>query len=263
MSELNQYGICRLSLIPMRMEPDHRSEMVNQLLFGEHFSVNRESDDGKWLKIMSALDRYEGWIQVEQFHEITSDYFEQVGLMDYRICTDIFSSILFNKTQVMITMGSILPISSNELFEMDEHLAFNGESKSLGQKRDADFIEQTARKYLNSPYLWGGKSPFGIDCSGLTQMVFRISGYSIPRDSSQQVVSGRHIEDFKESSPGDLIIFNDDSGKIDHVGIMIENQKIIHSSGKVRIDEITVDGIRNSDTGRITHNLHSIRRIIF
>ena len=255
------HGICRISIVSMRLEPDHRSEMVNQLLFGEHFTVLKESDDGKWIKISSAHDRYEGWIQTEQFHEISAEYFEQVGLSDYKICTDLFSSILFNKTQVNIAIGSILPISSNELFKM-EHLAFNGESKSLGQKRDAEFIEQIARKYINAPYLWGGKSPLGIDCSGYTQMVFRIAGYSIPRDSSQQVSCGRNVEDLSLALPGDLVVLSNESGVVDHVGILLENSRIIHASGKVRIDTLETDGIRNTKINKLTHHLNVIRRII-
>ena len=246
----------------MRMEADHRAELVNQLLFGEHYTVLKESEDRNWLKISSAIDRYEGWIQKEQFHQISNEYFEQVGLMDYKICTDLFSSILFQKSQVNITIGSILPISSNEIFEMDEHLAFNGESKSLGQKRDADFIEGISRKYINTPYLWGGKSPFGIDCSGFTQIVFRIAGYSIPRDSSQQAISGKQVEDFSQALPGDLLIFNNENGKIDHVGIFLEGSKVIHSSGKVRLDVLEANGIKKAESNRITHYLHGIRRII-
>lgn len=246
----------------MRLQPDHRSEMVNQLLFGEHYTVLKESDDGKWIKIISAIDRYEGWIQKEQFHQISFEYFEQVGLSDYKICLDLFSSILFNKSQVNITIGSILPITSNEIFQMDEHLAFNGESKSLGQKRDADFIDQIGRKYLNSPYLWGGKSPFGIDCSGFTQMVFRIAGYSINRDSSQQAMNGKHVEDYSHARSGDLLIFKNESGKIDHVGILLDNSMVIHASGKVRIDRFEEESIINVKTNQKTHFLHSIRRVI-
>jgi len=262
MKEDQKYGIGRISIVSMRSEPDHRSELINQLLFGEHYSVIKESDDGKWLKISSAIDRYEGWIQKEQFHEISADYYDQVGLMDYRICTDLNASILFNKTRVNITIGSILPISSNELFEMEGHLAFNGESKALGQKRDADFIEQIGRKYINTPYLWGGKSPFGIDCSGFTQMVLRIAGYSIPRDSSLQATCGRQVERIEEAHPGDLIIFNNESNKIDHVGILLDDDKIIHASGKVRIDRLIEEGIIHDEKKLITHYLNSIRRVI-
>ena len=246
----------------MRSEPNHRSELINQLLFGEHYLVLKDSDDGKWLKISSAIDRYEGWIQSEQYHQISQEYYEQVGLMDYRICTDLNTSILFNKTTVNITIGSILPISSNELFEMDGHLAFNGESKALGQKRDSDFIEQIGKKYLNSPYLWGGKSPYGIDCSGFTQMVYRIAGYPIPRDSTQQANSGRLVKGFDAARPGDLIVFADSSDKIDHVGILLEEDKILHASGRVRKDSLLSEGIFNVENKRITHYLHSIRRII-
>jgi cell wall-associated NlpC family hydrolase len=145
---------------------------------------------------------------------------------------------------------------------MEGHLAFDGDSKALGQKRDSDFIEQIGRKYINTPYLWGGKSPLGIDCSGFTQLVFRIAGYSIPRDSSQQASTGKPIENFEMAKPGDLIIFTNESNNIDHVGILLEENKIIHASGKVRIDKLVQEGIIPHEKKIISHYLHSIRRVI-
>lgn len=159
-------------------------------------------------------------------------------------------------------MGSILPIATNELFKMEEQLAFNGESKSLSQKREYDFLKQIAMKYLNAPYLWGGRSPFGIDCSGFTQNVFRICGYVLPRDASQQVKSGVVVDSLAETTPGDLAFFAGESGKITHVGIVIEENQIIHASGKVRIDGIDDRGIVHSDSGKVTHQLSSLRRIL-
>lgn len=256
------YGICRIAIVSMRMEPDHRSEQVSQLLFGEHYSVVDSSEDKKWVRISCAYDEYEGWIQKEQFHTISTEYYDQIGNSNYKISTEISSSILFNKSYRNITIGSILPISTNELFETEQHLAFGGESKSLGQKRDADFLELIARKYLNTPYLWGGRSPFGIDCSGFTQMVYRICGYMVPRDSSMQLNAGKLVSDFSSIHPGDLAILKDENGIVDHVGILLSDNKIIHASGKVQIDKFLPEGIKNMDTKLVSHHLHQIRRVI-
>lgn len=257
-----EYGICRVSLAPMRSLPDHSSEQVSQLLFGEHYTVEEFSADGAWLKIIAGYDKYEGWIQKKQHHLITVEYFEQLVNSDYKICTDVFSSILFNKNRLNILIGSILPITVNEIFKMEEQFAFNGESKSLNQRMDTEFVRQISLKYLNAPYLWGGKSPFGIDCSGFTQMVFRISGYLIPRESTQQAEHGELVKDEAKAKCGNLAFFTDDQNKIDHVGIILSDGIIIHASGYVRIDKLTDEGIINSETGALTHRMHSIRSIL-
>jgi cell wall-associated NlpC family hydrolase len=159
-------------------------------------------------------------------------------------------------------MGSIVPISNSELFKVEEQLAFNGESKSLGQKRDVEFLKAIALKYLNAPYQWGGKSPFGIDCSGFVQMVFKISGYALPRDASQQIKAGKSVKNIGESKAGDLAFFRNKENKIIHVGIIQDEDKIIHASGQVRIDHINEEGILHTDTKVYTHQLAEIRRII-
>lgn len=259
--EIGEKGIARLSIIPVRAEASDKSELVTQLLFGDHYTITGISENKKWIRIQIYFDQYEGWIDAIQHHQISEDYFNQINNSDYKICTETASTILFNKHQTNIVMGSILPIATNEIFKVEEQLAFNGEAKSLSSKRDFEFLKQTAKKYLNAPYLWGGRSPFGIDCSGFTQIVFRICGYLLPRDASQQVKKGEKvsIEDRKE---GDLVFFNNDDGKIVHVGILLEKDEIIHASGKVRIDTLNDKGILNNESQRITHKLHSIRRLI-
>ena len=159
-------------------------------------------------------------------------------------------------------MGSILPIAHTELFDLEEQFAFNGESKNLGQKRDYDFIRTIAIKYLNTPYLWGGKTPYGIDCSGFVQMVFKIAGYKLKRDTSEQVRQGLIISNLNNSQPGDLAFFSDSDGKIGHVGLILENNNIIHAYGQVRIDLLTQKCIFNEKNKIQTHKLEFIKRIL-
>ncbi|ELR70101.1 hypothetical protein C900_04098 [Fulvivirga imtechensis AK7] len=260
--EIGEKGISRLSVIPVRAEPGDKSEQVTQLLFGDHYTVIEISDDSKWIRVEIYFDRYQGWIDRKQHYTISEAYFNQINSADYKICTDLTSSILYNKHHISIVVGSILPISTNELFKMEEQLAFNGESKSLSQKREFDFMKQVALKYLNAPYQWGGRSPFGIDCSGFTQNVFRICGYALPRDASQQVRIGTAVESVDDCLPGDLAFFSGESGNITHVGIISENGEIIHASGKVKMDELDSRGIIEAHTRQLTHQLSSIRRII-
>ena len=122
-------------------------------------------------------------------------------------------------------------------------------------------LEEVALSFLNSPYLWGGKTKFGTDCSGFVQSVFKIYGKILPRDSYQQALVGTEIN-LENSKTGDLAFFGKKIDSITHVGIVISNNRIIHSSGKVRIDNIVNEGILNVDSKKISHELQSVRRIV-
>lgn len=256
------FGVCRLSMVCLRKEPAHQAEQVSQLLFGDHYSVIEQIKDRKWIKIRVFFDDYEGWIDSRQHQPITKEYFDHINHAEFKITTDLTSTLLYNKSPQIVLMGSIIPISSAELFKMEEQFAFNGEAKNIGQRREFDFLRTIASKYLNSPYLWGGKSPFGIDCSGFTQMVFKICGYKLLRDSSQQVNQGKEVKNLASARQGDLAFFQNDEAKITHTGILISENKIIHASGKVRVDYINEEGILNVDTKVYTHQLAVIRRIL-
>jgi hypothetical protein len=260
-NEVLDFGVCRLSIISVRAEASDKAELITQLLFGDHYEVVAGSNDKKWFQIRNNFDQYIGWIDAIQHHSISSEYFEYLNRADFKITTDTTTSILYNKNPIMIVMGSIIPISASELFKMEEQFAFNGEAKSIGQKRDAEFVKNTAKKYLNAPYQWGGKSPFGIDCSGLTQMVYKVAGYRLFRDAAQQAKQGKKIL-FKDAQSGDLALFQNKEGKTSHVGIVLPNDKIIHTHGKVRIDHFNEEGILNTDTKVYTHLLSQIRRIL-
>lgn len=260
--EPTDYGVCRLAVVPIRVDPREGAEQISQLLFGDHYEVTEISGDRKWIHIVVYADRCEGWLDSKQHHGISKEYFDQINQTDYKITLEVASAVLYKKSPLTIVMGSIVPISNSELFKIEEQFAFNGESKSLGQKRDVDFLKTVAKKYLVSPYQGGGKSPFGIDNSGLVQMVFKIAGYSLQRDTRQQSVQGRKIKSFEEAKPGDLAFFSEKGGLVNHVGIILDDEKIIHAFGQVRIDRITDEGILNPETKIYTHLLHSIRRII-
>lgn len=261
MSEKN-YGVCRLALVQVKKEPDDRSEQTTQLLFGDHYEVLNNAANGKWLHIKIFTDGYEGWIDVKQHHVITPEYFNQINHANFKITTDLAAGILYKKNPITILLGSIVPISNSELFKMEEQFAFNGEAKSLGQKREFEFLRAIALKYLHAPYQWGGKSPFGVDCSGFTQMVYKINGYGISRDAHQQAACGRKVAELENAIPGDLAYFYNGSGDIGHVGLILEEHKIIHSSGRVRIDQLTPEGIVDMESKAVTHHLAGIRRVL-
>ncbi len=255
-------GICRLGIVPVRKNPMEQAEMVTQLLFGDHYSVNEVSKDGKWIQITIEFDQYQGWIDVKQHTWISEDHFYHLNHTDFKISTDINSNILYKKRLIQIVIGSVLPISSSELFEVSEHFAFNGTSKSLGEKQGFDFIKQIIKNYMNAPYLWGGKTPFGIDCSGLTQQIYKLCGYKLKRDASQQFHQGTEVAAVAHSMPGDLAFFKNEKGKISHVGIIMENHDLVHASGYVRKDKLDENGIFNEELSTYTHILAGIKRIL-
>lgn len=249
-------------MVSVRKEPNQRSELITQLLFGDHYEVTEKNSDGTWMLITMNYDGYSGWIDAKQHHVISEDHFNYMNQAEFKITTDLTSSLLYNKSPLAILMGSIIPISSSELFKMEEQFAFNGDAKNMGQKREFEFVKNVAQKYLNAPYLWGGRSPFGIDCSGFTQMVFKICGYRLYRDAWQQAGQGKPVEHLEHALPGDLAFFKNPEGKIVHVGILLQQDKIIHASGKVRIDHLNEQGILNLETKVYTHELSHIRRFL-
>jgi gamma-D-glutamyl-L-lysine dipeptidyl-peptidase len=260
--EIIGYGVCRLSVVPVRSQPADFADLSSQLLFGEHYILLERSKDKRWVMIKNRFDGYGGWIDVKQHHPIAKEYFEFIDRGDAKITTDLVAGILYNKVHVPVLIGSIIPNAVSDLFRMEEQFAFNGESKSLSQKRNVDFIVELAKKYLNAPYQWGGRIPFGIDCSGFTQIVFKISGYKLPRNAADQANCGRPIPDLGKSAPGDLAFFGDTTGRTTHVGIIVEDNKIIHASGRVRLDWLNEEGILNVDTKIYTHALVGMRRIL-
>lgn len=256
------YGICRLAIMPVRKSPGDKAEMVNQLLFGEHYEILEISGDSKWMHIRNYYDDYTGWVDAIQHKPIDEEYYQQLCGVDFKICTDVVSSILYKKQMVNIVCGSILPLSASELFsEYDEQFAYNGNSKSMGRKLNYEQLREIAKKYRNAPYLWGGKSPFGIDCSGFIQQVYKIGGYNLKRDAYQQFSQGKKI-DFAEALPGDLAFFKNEDGRITHVGMLWDEGQIMHASGKVKIDKLTEKGIFSDELNKLTHTIAGCSRVM-
>ncbi|NHN24266.1 C40 family peptidase [Flavobacterium jejuense] len=252
------FGICNLAIIPLRFEPSDRSEQVSQLLFGEHFRILEKLE--KWTHIESAFDRYTGWIDNKQYDTINEDQFISIEKSPIVLNGDLIEYITSTNNQLTpIPLGSCLSFLDNEQINTSNYI-FEG-IKICGIKEKSNLIN-TAFMYLNTPYLWGGKTPFGIDCSGFTQMVYKLNGYKILRDASEQATQGEALSFIEESEPGDLAFFDNEEGNIIHVGIMMDDNYIIHASGKVRIDRLDHLGIYNAETNRHTHKLRVIKKII-
>jgi|TARA_B110000037_G_scaffold53723_1_gene65941 gamma-D-glutamyl-L-lysine dipeptidyl-peptidase len=248
-----QYGLCDLSVVALRSEASDTSELISQVLYGDHFKVleHRKS----WSRIRLGFDKYEGWIDNKQFQFIDEVDYKILHKSDPLMSTDLVDFITTQKQHLHpILLGATL----NGLSYLKH--TFEG-TASVGLKDKTKLID-TAILYLNTPYLWGGKTPFGIDCSGFVQMVYKLNGFNILRDASQQASQGDALSFIEESEPGDLAFFDNNEGDIIHVGIIMKDHKIIHAHGKVRIDLLDQSGIYNVDTKTHSHKLRVIKKII-
>jgi gamma-D-glutamyl-L-lysine dipeptidyl-peptidase len=252
------FAICNLAIVPLRAEPSDRSELVSQVLFGEHFKILEQTN--KWSRIQLAFDTYEGWIDNKQFQIISESNYNALSNSACILSADLVEYITTpNNYLLPIPIGSSLSFLDNSEINTSQ-FSFEG-IKICGSKPKSELIK-TAFMYLNAPYLWGGKTPFGIDCSGFTQMVYKLNGYTILRDASEQATQGEALSFIEESEPGDLAFFDNEEGRITHVGMIMEDNYIIHAHGKVRIDRLDHLGIYNIDTGRHTHKLRVIKKIL-
>jgi hypothetical protein len=248
-----QYGICPLSIIPVRTSPEEISEMNTQLLFGEHFKILESRK--LWSKIRVAFDKREGWILNSQLDFITKEEFDEVQKNTKHYAADLISYIeRENSILVPILLGSSTNSIKNGKIEFD--------GNSIVCQQEKQNLIKTALLYLNAPELWGGKTPFGIDASGLTQMVYKINGYSLLRGAEEQASQGSPLSFVEESEAGDLAFFDNPNGIIDHVGIIMDNNYIIHVNGVVRIDRLDHTGIFNNTLRNYTHKLRVIKKII-
>lgn len=242
-----------LACVPIRAESAHRSEMVSQLIFGEKATVLESH--GEWLRIQMHYDNYTGWIESGAITELRGASEEGSHILLRNPLTPVRSQ----EGDIWLPAGSEInpPDSSGKFFLADHEFRLPGNFEEIPSGSPAEI----AKRFLHAPYLWGGRTVMGIDCSGFTQIVFKLSGISLPRDASDQALEGAPVAGIDNMAAHDLIFFSNDEGTVSHVGIYLGEQRIIHASKQVRIDRIDSTGIFNAEMQKHTHRLHSIRRL--
>lgn len=251
--EIKDFGIANLSVAPIRASASDESEIVTQLLFGDLVTILEKGQP--WIKVSLEGEDYEGWMDFKQLSYLEAEEFDALKTGEVTFLCDPLLPVVGPRGRQNIMLGSALRNLNGK------DLVYGNEIYTLGQAPNQypTSLLETAKAYLNTPYLWGGKSIFGIDCSGLIQNVFKVHGTLLPRDASQQVFVGKEI-DFKDRQPGDVPFFINAKGKVHHVGILTSKDKIIHAAGCVREDPFDEKGIYREDLDKYTHHYHSIRR---
>lgn len=249
-----KYGLCHLGVAPLRNEASHRSELETQLLYGDLIEILTPQKE--WSYVRLERDNYEGWIDNKQFIEIDEAAFQQLIETPKMLTDDVLDYITLKDGDMqLVFMGSNVAVCS-----FLNHTFKGNVRENIVTTHDG--IVTTANLFRNTPYLWGGKTHFGIDCSGFTQMVYALNGIAIARNARDQAKMGEALSFIEEAEAGDLAFFDNEEGNITHVGIILEDNFIIHAHGKVRIDRLDQTGIFNSETNTHTHKLRVIRKII-
>ncbi|MDZ4795029.1 MAG: C40 family peptidase [Bacteroidota bacterium] len=251
------YAVVTVPAAPVRRKPNHRKEMVNQLLFGESVKLLKKSGD-LWVKIRSLHDGYEGWMTNTLLAAVEE---KKVLVVTEYATSDMLSPVSVDNNKIYVPVGSTLPFFDSGKGRLGTlGYSFSGHYfKRDEQRPSGELVQQLAAKWLNAPYLWGGRTPLGVDCSGFVQVVFKLMGIDLPRDAWQQAQEGKVVKKFSEAAIGDLVFF-DNKEDIVHVGILLGNDQVIHASGKVRIDRIDKKGITGKQAGTPNIRLRAIRR---
>jgi hypothetical protein len=254
-------AICLASIVPLRAEPADESEIMTQLLFGDTFEILKTKN--QWNYIRSTYDQYEGWIDEKVILKLDEQEFNHAQKQPVYYTAEIVNQVNLEKSGTfLLPMGSILPgynPQEGSFFMGKEKGFFDGEV--ITGKHSKEKVLEYAFTYMNAPYLWGGKTHFGLDCSGLTQMTYKMCGHDLLRNAKDQATQGESIS-LQEAEAGDLAFFTNDKGKIIHVGFLLGDGRIFHSHGNAHIDPIDEKGIWSLKFKRYSHRLSDVRRII-
>jgi gamma-D-glutamyl-L-lysine dipeptidyl-peptidase len=261
---MNPTGICYQAYIPMRKEPDEASEMVNQVLYGESFFILEENKPKNFSFIRLHHDKYEGWINSKCIHFLAEKEYEELKKLPAVVSHEMVNLLRHedHENDVLIGCGSILRLSAmgkTKIGQTEFSIPVIPVNDPASTRQN---LVNYGLKLVSAPYLWGGRSSFGFDCSGLCQNLYRQVGIEIPRDAIAQSAVGFSLSFIGEALPGDLAFFDNEEGKIIHTGMIIGDNKIIHASGRVKVDSLDHQGIFSKEQNCYTHMLRLIKKLV-
>jgi hypothetical protein len=258
----NKYGICRVSVAPLRSAPKDQAEIVSQLLFGEQVLILERLE--KWLRVQQVYDGYEGYVDFKQIQLIDEQAFNDFAEHRFLVPAGAMNPVIYEDgSKLYLAAGSNLPAYQDGCCKIgDQVLKVDFKPLVVDYAQPYNNVLEYALFFEHAPYLWGGRTLFGIDCSGFVQVVYKMAGIKLLRDASQQALQGSTVHFLPEAQQGDVAFFDNAEGKITHVGILLNQKEIIHASGQVRIDPIDDQGIFNKELNRYTHNLRIIKRYL-
>jgi len=256
------FGICLQQYIPLRAEPSEKSEMVSQVLYGEFVEIIESNKLTGFSKVIIVFDNYEGWLDSKTIFPVDQNTYERMCQLEEYVLPDINNLVSLNSnTFLNIGAGSSLRLKNNSIIYPENVLSL--ESDIIRHTTNIrEIVAQSALKWLNIPYIWGGRSSCGADCSGFVQNIYKQASIKLPRDSKQQSKIGQSIDFHTNLKPGDLAFFDNEEGEISHVGIMIDSSHIIHSSGYIKVDKMDQQGIFSEAKFKYTHKLRILRDVI-
>lgn len=256
-----EFGICLLSAVAVRERPEHKFEMVSQLLFGELFEILEQRNG--WYHVRIIHDNYQGWVSTDQADKLDFDEYQALRNQPMILTGDLLAFLQdkTHQTSFPVSAGCSVYFPENgQISLVGKVFHYPGQLLEVSEPQP-EMVTDHALLFLNTPYLWGGRSVFGMDCSGFVQLAYKMAGIKIPRDAAIQATQGDTVHLIHEAKPGDLLFFDNQEGEINHVGMLLQEGYIIHSHGKVRIDMIDHNGIFNRERNKYTHKLRLIKRI--